>query len=160
MKKALSLFLAITFIWVCFASLGVSATVITMTKPNEISIRKGENGPVAAKLTATDTYYYNNGYECIHVTDKVEYTREYGNNLHNLPVSSSVVFVYSNYEYPTTKQANSYVATDSKLSASSYVYSLNGYTVTAVYVYHKINQGDSAVAAYTGEMIINSFDVT
>lgn len=159
MKKALSLFLALTFVFVMFASVSVHATVLTEEKTATVAIKRNDNKKEVAVLTATDTYYYNNGYECVKVTDNVTYTDEYGSNLKNLPVMSSVVFIYSDYEIPTTKQANSYVATSSNVTVTSYVYSTSQYTVAAVYVYHKLNQGDSAVAAYTGEMTYNAFNV-
>ena len=157
MKKALSLFLVLTFVFVMFASVSVNALVLTQEKSTVFSIENSNNVPVAT-LTGKDTYYYNNGYECVKVTDKVVYEDIYG-NLKNLPVESSVVFVYSDYEIPTVKSANSYVAVVDSQTVCAYVYSEGQYTVRSVYVYHKLNQGDSKVANYSGAMVYNEFIV-
>ena len=149
MKKALSLFLVLTFVFVMFASASVNAyalqTIVTIGYANNPS-------NVVATLEADDIYYYNNGYECVKVTDEVNYVSGKWSGLKNLPVASSVVFVYSDYEIPTVKQANSYVAVTDGQPVTTYVYSERQYTVISVYVYHKLNQGDSKVANYTGEM--------
>ena len=147
MKKALSLFLVLTFVFVMFASVSVNAYNLTETVNIE-----DNSGNIAATLIADDTYYYNYGYECVKVTDTVEYDDAYWDGLKNLPVESSVVFVYTDYEIPTVKQANSYVAVTDGQPVTAYVYSERQYTVISVYVYHKLNQGDSKVANYTGEM--------
>ena len=147
MKKALSLFLVLTFVFVMFASVSVNAYNLTET----VNIKDNYKN-IVATLTADDTYYYNYGYECVKVTDTVEYDDTYWDGLKNLPVESSVVFVYTDYEIPTVKQANSYVAVTDGQPVTAYVYSQRQYTVISVYVYHKLNQGDSKVANYTGEM--------
>ena len=146
MKKALSLFLVLTFAFVMFASVSVNAYNLTET----VSI-KDNYGNIVATLTADDTYYYNYGYECVKVTDTVTYETTY-KGLKNFPVVSSVVFVYTDYEIPTVKQANSYVATTDNQTVSTYVYSEGQYTVISVYVYHKLNQGTNKVANYSGKM--------
>ena len=161
MKKALSLFLALTFVFVMFASVNVNAAVTTLNSSTTVAIYF-ENSPEDAEdpvaiLFANDTYYYNNGYECVKVTDRVVYQNAYGNNLKNLPVESSVVFVYSDYEIPTVKSANSYVATTDGQTVHKYVYSERQYSVISVYVYHRLNQGDSKVANYTGFMCFHEF---
>lgn len=154
MKKALSLFLAFTFVFVMFASVSVHAddlqTTATIYKETDLV-------NIAATLTGIDTYYYNNGYECVKVTDTVNYEEDYWNGLKNLPVVSSVLFVYTDYEIPTVKQANSYVAITNNQTVTTCVYSERQYTVISVYVYHKLNQGDSKVAAYTGAIVYNEF---
>ena len=160
MKKTLSLFLVLTFVFVMFASVNVNASVTTVNMQKTVTITHADDNTVpAATLKADDTYYYNYGYECVKVTDTVKYEATYGENLKNLLVTSNVVFVYSNCDIPTTKQANSYVATSSEETVITYVYSERQYTVIAVYVYHKLNQGDSQVAKYTGRMVYNEFDV-
>ena len=156
MKKALSLFLVLTFVFVMFSSVNANALVLTKEKRAYVTINNA-SGQGAATLTAVDTYYYNNGYECVKVTDTVEYDDLYWDGLKNLPVESSVVFVYTDYEIPTVKQANSYVAVTDGQPVTAYVYSQRQYTVISVYVYHKLNQGDSKVAAYTGAIAYNEF---
>ena len=153
MKKALSLFLVLTFVFVMFASVNANAIILYDQEEVYVTIKlAADETTEAAKLIGNDTYYYNNGYECVKVTDKVEYQKAYGDNLKNLPVASSVVFVYTDYEIPTVKQANSYVAVSNNQTVTTYVYSERQYTVISVYVYHKLNQGDSQVANYTGAM--------
>lgn len=148
MKKALSLFLALTFVFVMFASACVNAYALQTT----VTIgHENDSTNVVATLVANDTYYYNNGYECVKVTDTVTYETTY-KGLKNFPVVSSVAFVYTDYEIPTVKQANSYVAVTDGQLVTTYVYSERQYTVISVYVYHKLNQGDNKVANYTGKM--------
>ena len=163
MKKALSLFLVLTFVFAMFASVNVNAAVDSTSKENYATIERldsttGANtNLIAATLTAYDTFYYNFGYECVQVTDNVSYHSGFIGGLYNLPVISSVIFVYSDYEIPTVKQANSYVAVTSNQTVSKNVYSESQYTVLAVYVYHKLNQGDSMVAQYTNIMVCTEF---
>ena len=160
MKKALSLFLVLTFVFVLFASVSVSAAAGSTSKYNYATITRQDSttGAIAAYLTAHDTFHYNSGYECVEVTDKVKYYNGF-NGLFNLPVVSSVVFVYSDYEIPTVKPANSYVAVTDDQTVSKCVYSEGQYTVRSVYVYHKLNQGDSKVANYSSAMVYNEFIV-
>ena len=153
MKKALSLFLALTFVFAMFASMSVNAYDLQTTAT--IHEETDQNRDVAT-LTGKDTYYYNNGYECVKVTDTVTYETTY-EGLKNFPVVSSVVFVYTDYEIPTVKQANSYVAVTNNHQVTAYVYSERQYTVISVYVYHKLNQGHSNVAAYPGAIAYNEF---
>ena len=164
MKKALSLFLVLTFVFVMFASVSVNAAVGSTSKDNYatstlLDSTGANTGLIAARLTAYDTFHYNSGYECVQVTDRVNYYSGFTGGLYNLPVISSVVFIYSDYEIPTVKQANSYVAVTDNRTVCTYVYSEGQYTVRSVYVYHKLNQGDSKVANYSGAMVYNEFIV-
>lgn len=158
MKRLLSLILSIVFVCGCFSSVGVMAADPISVSSNTGYVTTKGNGPsLIATHLITDSSFYNYGYECIKVSDYTYYSYGYETGSFGIPVTTSVTFIYSDYEVPGVHQVYSYFAVGN-VSKEAYVYSQYQYTVKSAYVYHKINQGANANANYTNFMIFSQFE--
>ena len=148
MKKCLSLFLIVIFVFSCFSVVSVSASEMKEIKnywfTDDATITFTNGTDEVASYTWVNTFYDN--LNCFTVETQLWYSAWYRqlDNIESkycLPVEVSYVVNYLNLANPKAGTL-SYTANSSMSTRTLYCYYGANGTVSTIYLYHKVNTED------------------